>query len=63
MSGDVVSSPSLEYNEPWVLLHSRSPLSYAHRDQALKTLLPFQSRPSSASAGIRAPKLTTPSPS
>ena len=53
----------LEYGQSFTPLYLRSPLSYAHRDQALKTLLPFQSRPSSASAGIRAPKLTTASPS
>ena len=64
MSGDVVvSSLLLEYDEPFLLLHPRSPLSYAHRDQVLKTLLPCHSSTSSTGAGIRAPKLTTASPS
>ena len=63
MSRDVVSSLSLEYNEPFMFLHSCSPLSYAHRDEVLKTLLPFHSSTSSTGAGIRVPKLTTASPS
>ena len=63
MSRDVVSSPLLEYDEPFLLLHSRSPLSYAHRDQVLKTLLPFHLTTSSTSTGVRAPQPTTASPS
>ena len=63
MSRGVVSTLSLEYKEPLMLLYLSSPLSYARHDWALKTWLPFHSSTSSTGAGIRVPKLTTASPS
>ena len=63
MSREVVSPVSLEYKEPLMLLYLSSPLSYARRDWSLKTWLPFHSRTSPISAGIRAPQPTTALPS